>query len=235
MLKPIVVANAGHTLPAIRHRHGDFSDWITAGLGAALPVTVLDARASPPLPPASEVAAVIVTGSQSMVTDREGWSERLALWMRELVQAERPLLGICYGHQLLAHAFGGDVGYRPGGLALGTDTVCLTGEAAADALLDGLPPVFAAPFVHRQSVLKLPSGAHHLAGHEREPYQMFRIGNRAWGVQFHPEFSAAVMRDYIEQLPHEGDTAAVSASVQDTPEAAAILKRFAALSEAATR
>ncbi|MCK0537536.1 glutamine amidotransferase [Alcanivorax quisquiliarum] len=234
MLKPIIIVSAGQPPPAILGRHGDFSDWIAAGLGPALPVAVLDARTAPSLPAVTDIAAVVVTGSPSMVTDHESWSERLAGWLRELVHAEVPVLGICYGHQLLAYALGGEVGYRAGGLALGTDTVQLTAGAVGDALLDGLPARFPAPFVHRQSVLRLPPGACRLAGHEPEPCQMFRIGQRAWGVQFHPEFSATVMREYVQQLAPEPDAPVLARSVQETPHAAAILSRFAALSAAGT-
>lgn len=232
MRKPIVIVSAGQPLPAILSRHGDFSDWIAAGLGAALPLTVVDARAAPPFVPADEVAGVVVTGSQSMVTDREGWSERLAVWLCELVRVEVPLLGICYGHQLLAQAAGGEVGYRPDGLAVGTDTVQLTRDAAQDALLSGLPGRFPAAFVHRQSVLRLPPGACLLAGHEREPHQIFRVGRCAWGVQFHPEFSAAVVRDYIAQLAPDAGVTSSPPGASETPEAAALLARFAALSVA---
>ncbi|MEZ4555438.1 MAG: gamma-glutamyl-gamma-aminobutyrate hydrolase family protein [Caldilineaceae bacterium] len=51
-----------------------------------------------------------MTGSHSMVTDRAAWSERSADWLRAVVAAEWPVLGICFGHQLLAHAWGGVVG-----------------------------------------------------------------------------------------------------------------------------
>src|SRR5690606_32543938 len=170
------------------------------GLGKRLPAVALDIRQAPTLPAADALAGVVVTGSHSMVSDREPWSERAAEWLRVLTGAGVPVLGICYGHQLLAHAFGGTVGYRPGGIEIGTGDITLTESARDDALFRETPPVFAAQLVHRQSVLQLPEQAVLLARGDDEPYQAFRIGERAWGVQFHPEFSAGAMRGYLAQM-----------------------------------
>ncbi|RYF49524.1 MAG: glutamine amidotransferase, partial [Comamonadaceae bacterium] len=67
------------------------------------------------LPAPHAVAGAIITGSWNMVTDREDWSELTAAWVREAFAGDVPLLGICYGHQLMAHALGGVVDYHPQG------------------------------------------------------------------------------------------------------------------------
>ncbi|MFA5631990.1 MAG: glutamine amidotransferase [Porticoccaceae bacterium] len=232
MSKPLLIACAGHTFPEISAREGDFDDWISAGLGNHLPIQTLDMRQSPPLPQAASLAGVVVTGSQAMVSDREPWSERLAHWLRTLVEQNIPVLGICYGHQLLAHAFGGDVGYHPDGIEIGTTEIHLTSDAAKDPLFRDTPSRFSAQEVHRQSVLTLPEGAHWLARGAFEPHQAFRIGSCGWGVQFHPEFSATAMRGYIEQmhdalLSQKRDPHALASNVRATPQASALLARFA--------
>ena len=91
-----------------------------------------------------------------MVTDREPWSEDTAAWLREAAAAGLPMFGVCYGHQLLAHALGGKVGYNPTGSELGTQTVELLPPAAGDQLLDGLPASFPAQMLHAQTVLQPP-------------------------------------------------------------------------------
>ncbi len=233
------ILKTGDALPPLRAAHGDFEDWIERGLalgtGAqAMAVQTLDARTATAWPALASVAGVVVTGSPAMVTDREPWSERTAAWLAQLVAAQVPVLGLCYGHQLLAHALGGEVARHPGGLEIGTVTVQQLPAAVGDALFGGLPAEFAAHVVHEQSVRRLPPGAVALAANAHEAHHAFRVGPSAWGVQFHPEFSDAVMRDYVQcfapSLQRAGvDADALRQQVQATPHAASLLARFAQL------
>lgn len=232
--KPLLIVAAGKTFADIREAQGDFDDWIAAGLGDALPLLRIDAQQeAAALPDPSELSAVVVSGSHAMVSHREPWSEQLALWMRRCVEAQVPVLGICYGHQLLAHAFGGHVDNLPGGPEVGTHTVRLTAEAGQDALLAGLPGQFPAQLVHYQSVLRLPEGAVPLARSDMEPHQAFRVGSCGWGVQFHPEFSVEAMRGYLAHVNATRDaTSQLDGTAASTPHAASLLGRFAALASA---
>lgn len=236
------IIKTGDTLPAQRARHGDFEDWIARGLNQArastqLALQTLDARTATAWPETSQIAGVVVTGSPAMVTDREPWSERTAAWLASVVAARVPVLGICYGHQLLAHALGGEVARHPAGLEIGTVAVQRLAGAEGDALLGHLPTSFGAQVVHEQTVRRLPPGAVALAANAHEPHHAFRVGPCAWGVQFHPEFSDAVMRDYVAcfapALQRAGmDVAALEQGVQATPESASLLARFAQLAAA---
>ena len=89
------------------------------------------------LPKPTGLAGVVVTGSTAMVSHREPWSERTARRITAAVEAETPLLGICYGHQLLAQALGGRVGPNPLGREIGTVRVQLEESAGRDDLLTG--------------------------------------------------------------------------------------------------
>lgn len=236
--KPLLIISAGNTFPGLRESEGDFDDWIAAGLGQAtpaLPMRRIDAQQpAPALPHPSEVAGVVVSGSHAMVTDRAPWSEQLALWMKRCVEAGVPVLGICYGHQLLAHAFGGKVDELPGGPEVGTQSIHLTQGAYQDALLAGLPDRFPAQLVHYQSVLRLPDQAVLLARSDLEPHQAFRVGGCGWGVQFHPEFSAAAMRAYVGHVnrSHDASSQLDRGVVSTTPDASSVLGRFAAMVQA---
>lgn len=232
-MKTLVIFKVGDTFSSLAGQLGDFDQWIIDQLGPLpLPVTVVDPRREDELPPVSKIAGAIVTGAHSMVTDRAQWSEDLAAWLRSAVSDNVPVLGICYGHQLLAHALGGEVGYHPGGIELGTVFVKLTSLAKNDSLFRSMPETFAAQVVHRQSVLRLPSGAVLLAANDFEPHQAFRVGSSAWGVQFHPEFSPAAMSGYIKELTQasitgEPETASPMGAGLPTEDAASILPRFA--------
>jgi GMP synthase (glutamine-hydrolysing) len=222
--KPLLILKVGSTHPHIAAELQDFEHWIQAGLqDPALPVTVIDPREGQALPAQADIAGVVVTGSHSMVSDQEPWSEATAAWLRDTVAADVPVLGICYGHQLLAHALGGEVGYHPGGIELGTVPVTLSEAAQHDPLFAGLPPHFEAQAAHRQSVRRLPEGATLLAGNHFEPHHAFRAGPRAWGVQFHPEFGEAATRAYLQAA----NGAAPEGTVRPTEVAASVLPRFA--------
>ena len=233
MPKPLLIVRTGSTFSAICERRGDFDVWFLERfrqLGVATEVWV--ANGDDRLPDADGYQAVVVTGSPAMVTDREPWSEALAQWLRGAVGAGMPVLGVCYGHQLLAHAFGGEVGYHPKGREIGTHEVQLWEAASADILFGGLPSRFVAHLTHAQSVLRLPEQAVLLASNPYEPHQAFRIGERAWGVQFHPEFDAEIMASYLEQfrsqLEKEGKNSdALLRDVREAPEATRLLERFA--------
>lgn len=231
MTPTLLILKTGSTFPSLVQTHGDFEDWIRAGLSATtFHIQVVDARHEP-LPEPQSLAGVVITGSHAMVSDREPWSERASDWLRTAVQAGLPVLGICYGHQLLAHCMGGVVGYHPQGIEIGSVTVGLQPAALSDPLLGALPRDFPAQVVHRQSVRTLPEGAVLLAGSAHEPHQAFRVGSAAWGVQFHPEFSQAAMQAYIgllsQELRGEGhDAAALEAQVVETLAAASVLQNF---------
>ena len=236
---PILILKTGSTHEAIRQRRGDFEDWMAAGLreGGARRLVVSDAVSGAPLPAPETLAGVVITGSHAMVSAREPWSEALLPWLRAAVAGGTPVLGVCYGHQLLAHALGGEVAHHPDGVEIGTVTVERTPDSDTDPLLGALPARFAAQAVHWQSVRRLPPGAVRLAGSAHEANHAFRVGERAWGVQFHPEFSDAALRDYLDGvadvLAREGrDASAIAARLQPTPEAASVLPRFAQLARA---
>lgn len=240
-MRPLLIAKTGQTLNECAARCGDFEDWFLRGMGLEpSEVRVVHAHLGEPLPPPQAVSGIVITGSHAMVTDRAPWSEALAGWLAEAVPEGLPVLGVCYGHQLLAHALGGEVDYHPQGPEVGTVPVRLTPAAGGDPLLGRLPEAFYAHATHAQSVLRLPPGAVHLAGNDYEPHHAFRVGERAWGVQFHPEFDTRIMHAYVEvratkcEKAHR-DWAAIRATVRETPESAALLRHFASLVRDAER
>lgn len=186
-MPPLLIAKTGQTLQDCAVRCGDFEDWFVRGLGlAASKVQVVHLPDGDRLPPYRAARGIVITGSHAMVTDRDPWSEDLAGWVAEAVPMGMPILGVCYGHQLLAHALGGEVDDHPAGPEVGTVPVRLNPAARTDPLLAGLPEAFYVHATHAQSVLRLPEQAVHLAGNDYEPHHAFRVGERAWGVQFHP-------------------------------------------------
>lgn len=230
----VVILKTGSTYPGLKEQFGDFEEWFVRGLSPRLDITVINTVAGELPGDPTDWDGVVVTGSPAMVSDREPWSENAALWLTRVVDKAVPLLGVCYGHQLLAHALGGEVGYHPGGRESGTHRVELLNSAKDDPLFRGMPDSFRAQLTHKQTVLSLPQGAVLLGRNEFEPHQAFRVGKYAWGVQFHPEFTDAIMRAYLgvqaPDLEREGfDSQAMIDSVVRAPEASGLLERFSVL------
>lgn len=251
--RPIVIVKTGEALAPVKAVHGDFEDWIANGLGRALDqLDVAKVYLGQALPEASEISGVVITGSPAMVTERTDWSENAARWAADIVRQDAvPVLGLCYGHQLIAHGLGGEVGPNPKGREMGTVEVAFLPEAVdarstqpPDAGCEDGPlaplferGVFPAHMSHVESVLRPPDGARILARTALDPHSVLRFGPRQWGVQFHPEFDRPILRGYVEArrdvLSSEGldPDALIEASV-DTPDLTRVLARFSELVDA---
>lgn len=227
----IVILKTGSTHPVIQQTFGDFEQWFRDRLENGRHAVVVDVTQEEPRGRPDQWAGIIVTGSPAMVTAREPWSEQTAAWLRTAVEQEVPILGVCYGHQLLAHALGGEVGFRTQGRESGTFEIVCTDEVRKDPIWANAPSSFSVHLTHAQSVLKLPTEAVLLAHSQDEPHQAFRVGPNAWGVQFHPEFTDKVMTAYLESqaasLAEEGqDVQQLFRNVRPAPEAVNLIRRF---------
>jgi len=231
----ILVLKTGEALAPVKRRCGDFEEWIVRHLG--LPVASVEVAAvyeGDPLPEADSLGGVVVTGSPAMVTDRAEWSESSARWLGDIVQRDTiPVLGLCYGHQLIAHALGGEVGANPRGREMGTvDVSHSVGGFEADPLFE--PGVFPGHMSHVESVLVPPSDARVIATTEIEPHAALQFGPRQWGVQYHPEFDREIMQRYVEArrevLAGEGlDADSMIDAVVETHALTRVLERFAGI------
>jgi len=197
----VAILVAGQTLPDIARRRGEFERFLRARAGDAWKGRwrAYDVRGGAPLPSPRDAAAFIMTGSSSSVTERAPWMLRAEELLRNIVAARVPFLGICFGHQMLAQALGGDVQKNPFGREIGTVRVTRVADDPVlfSGLFAGLPRTFDVHETHVDAVVKLPPGAEVLARTDRDPAAIFRAGALVRGVQFHPEFDADVMRSYL--------------------------------------
>jgi GMP synthase - Glutamine amidotransferase domain len=229
---PVLIIHTGDPDAEGLARFGSYAEQLrrAAGLAAQAVHTVAVHRGET-LPDADRYAAALITGSPAMVTDRAPWSEDAARWLADAVPRGLPVFGVCYGHQLLAHALGGVVADNPRGREVGTQTVTLAPGARQDPLLADAPDAFPGQMQHAQSVIAPPPGARVLAASAMDPHQMLRYGPHAVSVQFHPEFDEAVTRADLQR--HAGryramgmDIEALARSVRPSPYAAQLVRRF---------
>ena len=119
----------------------------------------------------------------------------------EAVRAEKPILGICLGSQLLAAALGAPVAPGPA-KEIGWHPVTLASDAATDPLFTGLPATFTAFHWHGDAY-PLPLGTVPLASSAITPCQAFRYGYNAYGLLFHLEVTAGMVRDMVTTFEDE--------------------------------
>jgi GMP synthase (glutamine-hydrolysing) len=177
-------------------RAGVFGD-VVAERGHRLDEWSLASGTSLPRP-LDAYGAVLVFGG-AMHADQEGhhpWLREENFFLQRLLDLHKPVLGICLGAQLLAKAAHSDVGpaAEP---EIGWYDVELTDDAADDPLLGGLPPRFET-FQWHYYTYKVPAGAVELA-RSRVCTQAFRLGDSAWGVQFHPEVTLDQIEGWMEE------------------------------------
>lgn len=178
--------------------------------------------------------AIVLTGSSRDAHSLEPAVVRLCGTLQELTSAGKAILGICFGHQVLARALGGEVGRHPVGWEVGTVRIALTAAGLACPVLADLGPEPEVLQSHQDAVLSLPAGAVLLAGNAHTPVQAFqsRPGGRQIGVQFHPEFTPERLQRNWIQRRHEwrGRTAfdldAALDQSRPTPQTASLLRRF---------
>jgi GMP synthase-like glutamine amidotransferase len=166
---------------------------------AGAELLLVDASQGQSLPAISEVAGVVMLGGtvNADQVDRHPFLLDDRRLTREAVDAGVPYLGICLGAQILARALDRPV-VKAARRELGFEPVHPT-EAAADDLLLSAFADGDRVFQWHQDTFDLPDGATLLATGEDVPHQAYRVGDRAWGIQFHFEVDGAELEQWLEE------------------------------------
>ena len=188
MTRPILVIEHTAVDPP-----GRVASWLTE---AGHELEVVRPYAGEPQPVGLDgYAGLLVLGGDVGAYDDEDapWLPATRALLGRAVDEQLPTLAICLGHQLLAVAAGGRVSLSPTGQQGGTPTVGLLPAAAEDPLFGGVTGDAVAAHWNNDIVTELPPGAVELAS-TPAGVQAMRIGERVWGVQFHPEVDADTVR-----------------------------------------
>jgi GMP synthase (glutamine-hydrolysing) len=220
----------------LRTTHGDYDRWFARALAGRCELDLRQIHLGQELPDARDYDAIIMTGSPLSVTAPTDWMKRAGAYLRESGENGTPVLGVCFGHQLLGYAYGTKVIRNPRGREIGTVRVALTQAGRADPLFKGLPAELDVNATHQDVVGQLPDGAVVLASNENTPLQAMAFGRHIRGIQFHPELDEATVRGLIqsrrekleaESLEPKGQRVTrLLAAIRATPFAERVLHNF---------
>lgn len=209
-LPTVLVVEPSPTDPA-----GPLGDWLAA---AGLLLDVRRPYAGDVLPGLGGYSALLVLGGPMGAYDDEvgPWLPATRDLLRDATRDGLPVLGVCLGGQLLAAALGGRVVPGPDGPEIGPGLVAKRDVAAEDRIFRRVPFTPDVLQWHYDVIAELPPGAVGLATSTRYPNQAFRVGERAWGLQFHIETTPELVRSWAAE-----DTLQLAELDPDLPAAAA--------------
>ncbi len=189
----IGILETGRPPVALRAQWGTYDDMVRTMLGRDRTYRSYDVQAGALPADPGECSAYVITGSPAGVYDDLPWIPPFLDFLRR-VRGRAKLVGICFGHQAMAKAFGGEVVKSPKGWGLGMHRY----EIVEPPPGMSEPLAFAIPAFHQDQVVTLPPGARVLAASEFTPFASIGYDDDTVSVQGHPEFSPAFSAALIE-------------------------------------
>ena len=184
----VTIIETGLVSPENRERHGSYPQMFEAMIAAADPSVTFDAVSIPagePLPETSELEAILITGSSAGVYEGFDWIAPLEDFVRAAHARKVPMVGVCFGHQLIAQALGGVVRKSEKGWGLGRHVYDV---APGNRIVEG--PRIALAASHQDQVITPPAGAKTILSSDFAAFAgLLYPGGTTLSVQPHPEFS----------------------------------------------
>ena len=192
-MRRLTILQTDSVVPELQPEFGDYPDMFARLLRAgALDIDVIDARQT--LPTAGHSPAYLITGSKHSVYDPLPWIEALAEFLKVELRGGARVVGICFGHQLIAHFFGGHVGKYEGGWAVGGHDASVL---QAQPWMEPRAAQFRILSSHQDQVLRAPDDAAVFARSEFCPISGFTLGDQVLTFQGHPEFEKGYSRQLM--------------------------------------
>jgi len=150
-----------------------------------------------------ECDAYLISGSPSSSFWDEPWIDNLSTFIKESYEAKKKMVGICFGHQILAHVLGGKTERSVKGLGLGPYEVEIYNK---QIWMEPSLETNILYYQHQDQVVKLPDDAVLLAGNEFCPIAMYTMNDLVFGVQGHPDYSDQIMIDAVHKALDKADS-----------------------------
>lgn len=213
-----------HVVDGLRDIGGDYSDMFRGLLASAMPQLELVSYdvCGGAVPDPSRHHAWLITGSARSVFDDDPWIEQLLDFIRGVHSGDQRMVGVCFGHQAIAHALGGTAARSEQGWGVGVHPVDVVVKRPwMQPPADQLRLVMS----HQDQVLALPPQATVLAQTEHCEVAMLEVDGRLLGIQGHPEYSneyaAALLETRTDRIPQDLVAAARTTFTDQTDAATA--------------
>lgn len=199
----VTIIETGIVSPKNRERHGSYPQMFARMIGAADASVTFDTvsiAAGASLPDIERLEAILITGSSAGVYDAFEWIAPLEAFVREAHQNKVPMVGVCFGHQLIAQALGGTVRKSEKGWGLGRHVYDV---AAGNGLIEGTHIAIACS--HQDQVIAPPEGARTILSSDFTPHAgLLYAGDTTLSVQAHPEFTVGFALACCEMVRSKG-------------------------------
>lgn len=177
------------------------------------------------------VDGVVIGGSDTSVLDSFAWTNSIIELIKQIAEVKMPLFGSCWGHQMVAKVFGGEVVSDVSRKEMGSIEVVLTPQGKDDLLFSRLPGKFVAQSGHKDHVIELPQNIDPLAYSELSPYQAIKVKDcPIYGAQFHADMDKIELKERLEYYQYDyvntDEFDNICNSLQNSPEAVRVLAAF---------
>ncbi|KEI35325.1 glutamine amidotransferase, class I [Francisella sp. W12-1067] len=158
----------------------------------------------------------IITGSKATAFDNLPWISKLKSTIVELYNSSKKIIGVCFGHQILAQALGGRVERATKGFSVGIKNVKILTKKS---WMEPFHHYLSLLFYHQDMIVELPTGAELIGTSGYCQIQMFCISNQIFGIQAHPEMlkthNYALIKEYQDEIKNEFQHALESLRIRD--------------------
>ena len=199
----LCILQSGEINPAIADNLPDYQDMYTAlfaEYASSVHLTYIQARHGEIPSDINDFDAYLITGSPRGVYNDDDWIEPLHSFVREIYRSGKPLIGICFGHQIIANALGGHAEKSSNGWGVGIRSIPVT--TSSDILPEDCSSLDLL-YMHQDQVISLPEGATTLMGDDFCPIAAFNIGDQVLCFQGHPEFTHDVVSAIIDHREND--------------------------------
>ena len=195
-MKKVIILDCGPSLADVSREFGQSPEWIMDALkDTGCSFTWVKSYEGQAIE-YNDGDAWIITGSPRSVYEDDSWMLGLEENIRDADVCKKLVLGICFGHHLIAKSLGGKVEKNPKGWELGSYSISLTSYGKYSPLFKNMEKEIIVYESHQDSVISMPDGAVELA-YNQKCIQAFQLHDTLYSVQFHPEFSWDVMKKYV--------------------------------------